>query len=197
MRGGGKEQTVLEPASEFAYGAGELRLNAVVPTARRRGMMGLIQDEQATGQKGTEPLAHGIGIGRIDQQVVRHQEPAVGTPGIHAEAAVLSDLREVGSVQDGEQEAETLLHLRLPLLQHGCGGGDNNRLDLLAQQQLPCDEARFDGLPQAGIIGNEQIDPGQFERLAERLHLIGIDLDPGPERRLEEIRIGGSDAVPA
>src|SRR5262249_39551345 len=47
------------------------------------------------------------------------------------------------------------------------------------------------------IVGDEQIDPRERQRLAQGLELISIDADPRTERGLEERRIGGGDAVPA
>ena len=55
----------------------------------------------------------------------------------------------------------------------------------------------LDGLAEAGVVGDEEVDAGHAERLAKRLHLVGVDLDAGPERGLEEVRVGGGDAVPA
>ena len=63
-------------------------------------------------------------------------------------------------------------------------------------EQLARDEARLDGLAESGVVGNEEVDPRKPERLAQRLHLIGVDLDPGAEGRLEQARVGGRDTVP-
>ena len=197
VRGGGQEESVLEAPAQIADGAGELGLDAVAPTARRRRVVGLVQDQQAARRQVSEPFAHGIGIGRVDEEVVRDQKPAVRAPRVDAEAPVPAHLRQVGTVQDHEQETETLLHLPLPLLQHGGGGGDDHGAYLLAQQQLAGDEAGLDGLAEAGVVGDEQVHPREAKRLAQRLHLVGVDLDAGPERRLKEVRIGGRDAVPA
>ena len=38
---------------------------------------------------------------------------------------------------------------------------------------------------------------GRTQGLAQRLKLVGVEADAGPERGLEEVGIGGSDAVPA
>ena len=70
VRGGGKEEAVLEAPSEITNCTGELRLDAVAPAARRRSVMGLVQNQQATRQQLTQPLAHRIRVGRIDKQVV-------------------------------------------------------------------------------------------------------------------------------
>ena len=188
---------MLEAPAQVADGAGELGLDAVAPAARRRRVVGFVQDQQAARRQVAEPFAHRVGVRRVDEEVVRDQKPAVGAPRVDAEAPVPAHLRQVGAVQDHEQEAEALLHLPLPLLQHGCGGGDDHGARLLAQQQLAGDEAGLDGLAEAGVVGDEQVHAGEAKRLAQRLHLVGVDLDAGPERRLEEVRVGGRDAVPA
>ena len=194
---GGQEQAVLETPPEIADRAGELRLDPVTPAARRGGVVGLVQDQEAPRPQAAQPLAHGVRVARIDEQVVGHEEAAVGAPRVDPEAPLPADPREVRTVEDHEEEAEALLHLRLPLLQHGGGRRDDDLLRLLAEQQLARDEPGLDGLAEAGVVGDEEVDAGHPERLAERLHLVGVDLDAGAERRLEEVRIGGGDAVPA
>ena len=197
MRGGGEKETVLEAPAEVANRPGELRLDPVAPTARRRSVVGLVQDQQATRQQLAQPLPHRVRVGRIDEQVVRDEKTAVRAPGVDPEAPLLADPREPAPVQNHEEEAEALLHLRLPLLENGRGRGDHDSFRLLAKQQLPGDEAGFDGLAEAGVVGDEEVHARHVERLAQRLHLVGVYLDAGPERRLEQIRVGGGDAVPA
>ena len=101
-----------------------------------------------------------------------------------------------GTVKDLEDQTEALLQLRLPLLQDRRRRRDDYRLDLLPQEKLARNQARFDRLAKAGVIGNEQAHARQPQRLAQRLHLVGVDLDACPERCLEEVRIGRRDAVP-
>ena len=194
---GGQEQAVLEAASEIADRAGEPGLDPVTPAARRRGVMGFVQDQEAARQQVAQPFAQGVRVGRIDEQVVRHEKAAVGTPRVDAEAPLLANPREIRTVEDHEEEAEALLHLGLPLLQYGRGRGGDDGLRLLAKQQLAGDESGLDGLAETGVVGDEEVDPGHSERLPERLHLVGVDLDAGAKRRLEEVRVGGGDAVPA
>ena len=117
--------------------------------------------------------------------------------GLTPKPPVAAHLRQVGAVQDHEQETEALLHLPLPLLQHGGGGGDDHGAYFLAQQQLAGDKSSLDGLAEAGVVGDEQVHARQAQRLAQRLHLVGVDLDAGTEGRLEQVRIGGRDAIPA
>ena len=195
--GRGEEQPVLEAPSEVADRAGELRLDAVAPAARRGRVVGLVEDQEAPRLHLAEPFAHGVRPGRVDEEVVRHEEAAVGAPRVDAEAPLLADLGEPGAVEDHEEEAEAFLHLGLPLLQDGRGRGDHDRPRLLAKEELARDEARFDGLAEARVVGDEEVDPGHPERLPQRLHLVGVDPDAGPKRGLEEARVGGGDAAPA
>ena len=197
VRRGGQEQAVLETTSEIADRTGELRLDPVTPATRRRGVVGLVQDQQAARLHLAEPLAHGVRVGRVDEKVVRDEKAAVGAPRVDPETPLLANPSEIRAVEDYEYEAEALLHLGLPLLQHGRGRRHHDRLGLLAKQQLTSDETGLDGLAQAGVVGDEEIHARQAQRLAQRLHLVGVDLDAGAKRRLEEIRVGGGDAAPA
>ena len=102
-------------------------------------------------------------------------------PWIGREPALATHPGQVLPVQDLEPETEPLFHLPLPLFKHRRRGRDDDRADLLAEQELTGDQAGLDGLPQSGVVGNEQVDPGELERLAQWLHLIGVDADAGPE----------------
>ena len=188
---------MLEAPGQVAHRPGELGLDSVASARRGRRVMGFVQDQQAARRHRTEPLPHGVGVRRVRQQSVRHQETAVGAPRIDAEAALPSHPRDVGPVQDLEDEAEPLFHLPLPLLQHRGRRGDHDRLRLLAQQELAGDQAGLHGLAQPRVVGDEQVDPRQAQRLAQGLHLVGVEADAGPERRLDQPRVGGGDAVPA
>ena len=197
VRRGRQEEPVLEAPREITDCPRELRLDAVAPAARRRRVMRLVEDEQAAGPHRAEPGPHRIGVARIDQQIVRHEEPAVGHPRIHAEAALATHPTQVGAVEDLEDQTEAILQLSLPLLQHRRRRRDDDRLRLPAQQQFAGDEPCLDGLAEPGVVGDEQVDPRQPQRLAERLHLVSVDPDAGAKRRLQEIGVRGGHAVPA
>ncbi len=121
----------------------------------------------------------------------------MGQPRVHAEAALPAHARQVGAVENLEDQAEAVLQLALPLLEDGRRRGDDNCLRLAAQQQLAGDETGLDGLAEPDVVGDEQVNARQPQRLAERLHLVGVNPDAGPERRLEQVGVGGGDAVPA
>lgn len=104
--------------------------------------------------------------------------------------------RQVGTIEDLEPEAKALLELGLPLFENRRRRADDDRFRLLAQQQLAGNQARFDRLAEASVVGDEQTDAREPQRLAKGLHLISVNLDPGTERGLEQRRVGGRDAVP-
>jgi len=50
-------------------------------------------------------------------------------------------------------------------------------------------------IPQPPVVGDEQAHPRHPQRLAQRFELIGLDVDAGPQGRLEQPRVGAGDAV--
>ena len=117
-------------------------------------------------------------------------------PGVDAEAALAADPRHVVLVEDLEGQAEAALQFVLPLEEHRRRAGDDDFADLLAEEQLAGDQPGLDGLAQADVVGDEQVDPRQQQGLAQRLKLVGVEPDAGAERRLEQPGVGGRDAVP-
>src|SRR5690606_23109182 len=122
-----------------------------------------------------EVIAQGPGVGLVDQQPMRHEEAAMGAPRVDAEAPLAADPLHVLLVEDFEREAEAALEFLFPLEQHRRGAGNDNLADLLPQQELPSNKTGFDRLAEADVVGDEQVDPWQQERLAERLQLVGIE----------------------
>ena len=63
------------------------------------------------------------------------------------------------AVDDAELQAELVAHLFLPLhLQRG-RADDQHRANPVAQDHFLNDQAGFDGLAEADVVGNQQIDP--------------------------------------
>ena len=197
VRRRGQEQAVLEAPGQVADRAGEPGLDSVAPAARGRGVVRFVEDQQAAGQHRSQPFAQGVRVARVDQEVVGDQEPAVRAPRVDPEPAFPTHSGEIRAVENLEDEAEAILQLPLPLFQHRRRCRDDDGVRLPAKEQLAGDEARFDGLAEPGVVGDEEVDARQPERLAQRLHLVGVDADSGPERRLEEAWVGRGDAVPA
>ena len=133
---GREEQPVLEPPGQVADGPGDLRVDGVFRAARRGGVVGLVEDEQRAGAEVAQPVAQRGRIGLVDQQPVRDEEARVGRPGIDAVAPLLPDPGDVVLVEDLEDQAEAVLQLLLPLEEHRRRAGDDDVLDLLAEQAV-------------------------------------------------------------
>ena len=118
-------------------------------------------------------------------------------PGVHRIAPLLAALGDEGAIEDGKRESKAALELVLPLEDDGRRTGDDDPTDLLAQEELAEDQARFDRLADADVVRDEEVDPWQKERFAQRLELIGLDLDASTIRGLEQPGIGGGDGAPA
>ena len=71
------------------------------------------------------------------------------------------------------------------------------RRGVLLIAQLTHDEPGLDRLTQADVIGDKEVDPGQRERLAQRLKLVGHHVDAGAIGGLKEPGVRRRDAVPA
>ena len=95
------------------------------------------------------------------------------------------------------RQPEARLQLVGPLPEHRRRCRDDDEIDALAQQELAQDQPALDRLAEPDIVGDQQVDARQLQRLAQRLELIVLEADAGPERRLKEARIGRRDAAPA
>ena len=193
---GGEEQPVFEATAQVPDGTGELGLDSVAAAAGWGGVVGFVEDQQTSGQQPTQPFPHRVGVGGIDQEVVRDQETAVRPPRVNPEPPLAANPCQVAPVQNLEHQSEALLQLPPPLLQHRGGSRYHDGLGLPSQQQLPGDQASLDRLSEPGVVGDEQVHPGKPQRLAQGLHLVGVDLDAGAEWGLEQVRVGRGDAVP-
>ena len=158
--------------------------------------MPLIEDKQRTRSKVTQRINETAAVGRVDQQSMRNQKPARGQPWIDREAALPPHRGDKGAVNDLEPRPEPRLMLFRPLPKHRRRRRNDNKVDATPQQQFAQDEAGFDCFAEADIIGDQQIDPRQYQRFAERLELIRVKADAGAERRLKEGGISRSDATP-
>lgn len=84
----------------------------------------------------------------------------------------------------------------LPLQEDGRRRGDDYGAHSLAQQELAGDESCLDGLAEADVVGDEEVHARKEESLAQRLELVGVELNAGAKGRLEELRVGRRDSIP-
>jgi len=68
------------------------------------------------------------------------------------------------------------------LEQHGGRASHHDFADLFPQQEFAGNQAGFDGLAESDVVGNEEVHAREPEGLAQRLELIGVETNAGPER---------------
>ena len=98
-------------------------------------------------------------------------------------------LQQVLAIDDREVEAELLRQLVLPLQQHRSRRRDDDHLDAAPQEQLSNDKTGFDRLAEADVVGDQQIDARQVQRLGQRKKLVGVQPDASPKRRLKQLPV--------
>lgn len=101
-----QEQPMLEPARQVIHRAGELTVHGVPGATRRRGMVRLIQNQEATRPELPERLTQAGYVRFICEEVVRDQEPRPGQPGVGEEASAPSECHDVLTVDDRESQTE-------------------------------------------------------------------------------------------
>ena len=193
---GGQEQPVLETRRNVPDGPRGLRVDGVAGAARRRRVVRFVQDQQRSRGELAQPVTQPGGVRLVDQQAMRDQKPRMRRPGVHGEAPLAPHAGHVRAVEDREREAEARFHLVAPLLQHRRRTRHDDPVHAPAEQQFAGDQSGLDRLAEADVVGDEQVDPRQAQRLPQRFYLVGVDADSGAERRLEQVRIGRGDAVP-
>ena len=82
-------------------------------------------------------------------------------PGVHRVPALDLHPAHVVSVERDEREAEPLIQFLFPLQHHRRRGRDDDAADPLTHQQLANDQAGFDRLAKADVVGDEQVHARQ------------------------------------
>jgi hypothetical protein len=187
---------VLEALGEAAHGARQLGVDRVLGALRRRRVVGLVEDEERSRTLVLQPVAQRGGVRLVAQERVREDEEIVRRERVDGVPALPPAVGDEGPIEHREGEAKAGVELVAPLEDHGGRARHHDLADLLAHQELAQDEARLDRLADADLVGDEQVHPGEEERLPEGLELVGLRLDAGAIGRLEEPGIGRRDAVP-
>ncbi|WP_372499932.1 hypothetical protein [Streptomyces sudanensis] len=100
-------------------------------------------------------------------------------------------------VHDGELQAELLGHLVAPLQGQSGGADDHDAAGPAAQEQFLDDEAGLDGLAEADVVGEEEVDAGGADGPGDRFQLVRLDGDARAEGGLEGPGVGGGHGGPA
>jgi hypothetical protein len=174
VRSGGQEKPVFEKGRDLPHGPRELAFQSSDGSGGWRRMMRLVEDQHRAGPERRKEFAEPAHIHFVRQDAMGDDEARADAPRIGGKAARPPGVQEVLSVDDCEVEAELLSQLVLPLQQHRSRRRDNDHLDAAAQEQLSNDQTGFHRLAETDIVGDQQIDAWQFQRLGQRKKLIGV-----------------------
>src|SRR5690606_33480281 len=103
---GGQEQAMFEPWCQIANRPGNLRIDSVLLTAGRGGVVGFVEYEHRPTAERAQVIAERTGVGFVDQQPMRNQKTGVGAPRIDTESAFATDAFHVILVEDFKSETE-------------------------------------------------------------------------------------------
>ena len=196
VRGGGQEKPVFEKRRDLAHRPRELAFQSPGRSGRGRRVMRLVEDQHRAGPERRKEFAEPAHVGLVGQDAVGDDEARADAPRIGREAARPPGVQQVLAVDDGEVEAEFLRQFVLPLQQHRGRRRDDDHLDATAQEQLSNDETGFDRLAEADVVGDQQIDARQLQRLGQRKKLVGVQPDARPKRRLEQLPVRRRGGAP-
>ena len=118
MRSGRQKQPMLEARRDISNRAGDAGVNRVTSAAGRRGVMSLVENQQRAGTEIVEPCAERSSVRFVDEQILRNKKARERRPGVDGETVLLPHLVDVVAIENLEGEAESSLHLVLPLRQH-------------------------------------------------------------------------------
>jgi len=194
---GGKEEAVFKMIRQRANAAGGVGVHGVTAGGRRGDDVRFIQHEHRLATSLLlEKRFQRLEVFAATERLVGDDEAGVGGPDGDLETALLTAPRDKVAVEDLEREAKPFLHLVAPLQRDRRRTDDEDAIHTLTKHQLLHDETGFDGFPEAYVVGDEEVDARQLERLFERGKLMIEQVDAGTERGLEEAGIGGRDGVP-
>ena len=176
---------------------------AYLPGPGRGAVVGLVHDQQVV-LAGIDRLAGG-GQGLPEEpqralpleEVDGGDEPGEVRPRVDVDAPPPAKVTHQLRVHDAEVEAELVPHLVPPL---DLQGGRADHEDLpgpVADDEFEGHHARLDGLAQAHVVGDQQVDPRHLDRPHHRVKLVVLDLDAAAERRLDVLVVGRRGGPPA
>jgi hypothetical protein len=194
---GREEEPIVEARRELAHGARHLAVDRVAASRGRRRDVRFIEHEQALACAGAEVPQEGLSVLGSPEELVRDDEAIVGLPHRHAEAALLPALGDELTRHHLEVQAEAAAHLVAPLEADRCGTADQDEVRLLPQDELLHHEARFDGLSETDVVGDEEVRSRELEGLHQRRELMGHVLDARAKGCLEARGVRRAHRVPS
>ena len=181
-----------------------LAFDGIAVFLRRLGrstVVDLIDDQQVEeagepGLAGEDLVEHALDA-RGPQPLKADDRPRVDGEGVGFKAVGPPELPELVCVENLEAEAELGFHFLLPLERERGRADDDDASCPVAEQHLLDDEASLDGLAEAHVVGDEQVDARHRESAGYGLELVLLDGDAAAERSLERLGVGAGDGAPA
>ncbi len=130
------------------------------------------------------------------EPIDRDDEPWEVPERVRADAARAPQLPEQLPVDDPELEPESLAQLVAPLELQRSGTDDQRGARAVTQQQLLHDQAGFNGLTEANIVGDKQRRTWHPQRPYKWLKLVVLDRDAAAEGRLQGPLVSARDRAP-
>ena len=81
------------------------------------------------------------------------------------------------AVDDAKLEAELVAHLIAPLQLEASRADDQDGARAVAKDQLLDDEAGLDGLAEADVVGDQQVDPRHLQGARDGVELVILEGD--------------------
>ena len=124
-------------------------------------------------------------------------EPGEMGPRIDMDAPLPPQVPHQFAIHDAEVEAELVPHLVPPLDLQRRRADDQDSAGPVADDEFQIDHPGFDGLAQAHVVSNQQVDPRHLDRPHHRVKLVVFDVDARAEWRLDRFYVGGRGCPPA
>jgi hypothetical protein len=118
-------------------------------------------------------------------------------PGIDVDASGTTQLFHERAIDDTEIETKLIPHLLVPLYLQRGRADDEHLSGPVPDQQFQGDHAGLNGLPQADIIGDQQVDPWHLQCPDYGIKLIVLNVNPSAERGMQGADVGCGRGSPA
>ena len=125
---------------------------------------------------------------------MRGDQPGEVVPRVDVDAPAAAQLLISSTVHDAEVEAELVPHLLLPLDLERGRADDQDLPGAVPDDEFEGDHPGLDGLAEAHVVGDQQVDPWHLDRPHHGVKLVVLDVDAGAERCLDvrDVRRGRS-----
>src|SRR4051812_565215 len=123
---------MLESRGKLTNRFGNLRVDGVLLTTRRRGVMGFVENEKRSATEVAQPIAKRRCVRFVNQQPLGNEESRMRAPRIDTESPLAANSLHVFLVEYLKRQPKAGFQFILPLQQHGRRASDDNLAGLLS-----------------------------------------------------------------